>query len=241
MQLRQFKGMLKSGSPPGSVILRKPSIAVVEAMENRQVRFTISTGAIDREKDTVSVAGWDIEAYVRNPVVLWGHKAGELPIGRCIDIGNDGTALRALVDFVPADMPEVGERAEAVLRMCRTGFLSATSVGFRPLEYKIAEDRDDGESWWPPVDFLRHELLEFSVVSVPANPEALIDENERTFVSMLGTAPTAAEIEAGVRAAADEAIAEEQAAAAAETQRIAEVTAARKRRQLESRLVDIGV
>ena len=50
------------------------------------------------------------------------------------------------------------------------GFLHAVSVGFRPLDWRWAagEERADG------IDFQRQELLEFSCVPVPANPEALV-------------------------------------------------------------------
>jgi hypothetical protein len=51
------------------------------------------------------------------------------------------------------------------------GFLSATSVGFMPTKYAFV---DDPERRWG-IDFLEQELLEFSCVPVPANPEALID------------------------------------------------------------------
>jgi Caudovirus prohead serine protease len=176
MPLARFKSVLKRGELPGLVTVRKQSAAIIEPLPGRQLRFTISTGAIDRDNDAVSVNGWDLRAFSRNPVVLWSHDADELPIARCIEIGVVGDALKAVADFAPAEMPIVGELAEAVLRMCRTGFLSATSVGFRPLEFELAKDRDDDEdSWWPPINFLRQELMEFSIVSIPANPDALID------------------------------------------------------------------
>jgi len=46
--------------------------------------------------------------------------------------------------------------------------LNATSVGFKPKEWVFNEDRKG-------VDFKTQELLEFSVVPVPSNPEALIE------------------------------------------------------------------
>jgi HK97 family phage prohead protease len=174
-----WKGSVKRGTVSDKrPLLHKFGTTIIEAIEDRRVKFTISTSSVDRERDTIAIAGWDLEAYAKNPVVLWGHCSHHLPIGKCLNIGPDGESLKAEVEFVPADMPEVGGLAEAVLRMCRTGFLSATSVGFRPLEYEIANDRDDDDSWWPPMNFLRQELMEFSIVSIPANPEALIDPAE---------------------------------------------------------------
>ena len=55
------------------------------------------------------------------------------------------------------------------------GFLSATSVGFRQLTWDFTEDEERGaDDWWPGIVFHTQELVEFSIVTVPANPEALI-------------------------------------------------------------------
>jgi HK97 family phage prohead protease len=48
--------------------------------------------------------------------------------------------------------------------------LSATSVGFRPLKWSFSKDRERGGG----IDFHEQELLEFSIVTVPANSEATI-------------------------------------------------------------------
>ena len=241
-QMRRFKGMVRRGLEPGSLVLRKPIVSVVENQptETRRVLYTISTAAIDREKDSIRQDGWVLDAYLTNPVVLWGHRSTDLPIGRCVDIDLSTGSLRAMVEYVPADMPEVGAKAEAVLRMSRTGFLSATSVGFRPLKFEVATDRDDEDSWWPPVNFLSQELMEFSVVSIPANPEALIDPAERV---QAGVEATADEIRIAVEAAAEAAAAATRSAttaAQAEIARLATISANRKRRQLEARLIEIG-
>jgi HK97 family phage prohead protease len=142
---------------------------------SRQLRYTITTDSVDRQMDTLAVDGWDLKSYLRNPVVLWGHKH-DLVIGRALDITRDGNALKATVEFQPADMPIVGDWAEYAYRSGTTGFVRSTSVGFRPIEWEFTEDEErGGDSWMPGIDFRRQELTEFSVVGVPANPEALIE------------------------------------------------------------------
>jgi len=144
---------------------------------SRLVGFTISTGCIDRERDTISVDGWKLDNYLRNPTVLWGHDASRLPIGRAVDVRQDGDRLRATVEFIPPETPEGGKFAEAVFQLACRGFISATSVGFRPLKWSFTDDPERGsDDWFPGIDFSEQELLEFSVVTVPANPEALIEE-----------------------------------------------------------------
>jgi HK97 family phage prohead protease len=175
-----FKRLNRNRNRTGSAVaLRKQSVAPIEQMggDDRCLRFTISTGIVDRERDSIAVAGWDLSNFLRNPVVLWGHDAEALPIGRALDVGIDGNALKATVRFIPADTPERGQFAEAVYRLARQGFLGATSVGFRPLKWEYTQDAERGaDDWFPGIDFQQQELIELSVVTVPANPEALMEE-----------------------------------------------------------------
>lgn len=147
---------------------------VADADSTRQLRYTITTDAVDRMQDVISADGWDLKSYLQNPVVLWGHDH-DLVIGKAIDISRTGNGLDATVQFQPSDMPIVGPWADYAFRSGVTGFIRATSVGFRPLEWDFTEDEErGGDDWFPGIDFQRQELTEFSVVSVPANPEALL-------------------------------------------------------------------
>jgi HK97 family phage prohead protease len=158
--------------------VRKQIIAPADLIESdkRALRFTISTGSVDRERDTIAVAGWDLSNFKGNPVVLWGHDSSRLPIGRAFDVTVEGGALKASVEFIPQDTPEGGDFAESVYRLARSGFIAATSVGFRPLKWDYSTDKERGaDDWFPGIDFEEQELVELSIVTVPANPEALMD------------------------------------------------------------------
>ncbi|NPD67290.1 peptidase [Lichenicola cladoniae] len=203
----RLKALVRKGERPTDVTLRKEMISTITQVSDRVLRFVISTPNPDRENDTIALDGWDLINFRRNPVVLWGHEQSCLPVGKATWIEIDDGALKADVEFVPGDWPHIGDKAEAVLRCCQNGFLAATSVGFRPLDYDIANDRDDGEGWCPPMDFKRQELLEFSIVTVPANAEALIEFND-----LLAPGPTGlplADVDADARAA-QEAVEKEQ-------------------------------
>lgn len=163
--------------------IRKQALGPVEPIntEGRALRFTISTACCDRENDTIAITGWDLANYVRNPTVLWAHDASRLPIGRALDVGVAGDRLVATVEFIPPDTPEGGAFAESVYRLARSGFIAATSVGFRPLKWSFTNDPARGaDDWFPGIDFEQQELVEFSIVTVPANPEALIDPAQQT-------------------------------------------------------------
>jgi len=126
--------------------------------DERAVEAVISSSAEDRDGDIVEVSGWVLENFLRNPVVLWMHRY-EAPIGRCLDIRQDGDALIARTRFARTPL------AEEIWQLYREGVLSAWSVSFIALD-------------WEPLPsggrrYRRQELLEYSAVSVPANPEAL--------------------------------------------------------------------
>ena len=140
--------------------MRKQFAAAVKSVGARQRRFVISTPDPDRDNDVVMITGWRLENYRRNPVVLWAHDYHALPIGRAIDVRIEGRALVATVEFAEH------QQAVEVMRLVDGGFLRATSVGFRPLRFELNERGG--------VDYYEQELLEFSIVPVPANPEALI-------------------------------------------------------------------
>ncbi|MGC8893899.1 MAG: HK97 family phage prohead protease [candidate division WOR-3 bacterium] len=124
----------------------------------RVVDAVISTPAQDRDGDIVEVSGWEMENFLKNPVVLWMHRY-DAPVGRCLEIRREGDAIVAKTRFARTPL------ADEIWQLYREGVLSAWSVSFIALD-------------WEPLPsggrrYRRQELLEYSAVSVPANPEAL--------------------------------------------------------------------
>ena len=143
-------------------MIRKMFSGGIKAAPNdpsRQRQFVVSTDDIDRDGDVVSQAGWQLQNYRKNPVVLWAHDYSSLPIAKCVSIGVGTAGLSAVAEFALHPM------AQQVLDLIDGGFLNATSVGFRPM---ASEPLATGGQ-----KFTQCELLEFSVVPVPANPQAL--------------------------------------------------------------------
>lgn len=147
--------------------------------DKRQVEFIISTESEDRYRDKVSVKGWDLKNYKNNPVVLFGHMGNIPPVGKAVKIWKDTQALRAVAEFMPRD---ISPFAHSIFRMYEEGYLRAVSVGFRALKYELIKDEDD--EWCGGVHFLKQELLEFSAVPVPANPDALIAARQKGIDTM---------------------------------------------------------
>jgi HK97 family phage prohead protease len=174
---RTAAGLIRTAPLTG---IRKGMVDVVQTIDNRTLRFTISTATVDRDLDSVAVAGWQLDNFVRNPVVLWAHRADEPPIGKVIDLGRDDRRLHAAIQFLPSEgYGAASDVAEMIYKMVADGYLSATSVGFRPLKWDFSEDEArGGDDWFPGIDFHEQELVELSVVPVPSNPDALIEPGD---------------------------------------------------------------
>jgi hypothetical protein len=137
---------------------------------NRTIDFVISDASVDRDNDTIAVGGWDISNYINNPVVLFVHDHWQPPVARGIEIGVRGDQLVSTAEFTPKDLYSFGDM---IFEFYAQGFMRATSVGFKPKEWKYNDDRKYG------VDYLGQELLEYSCVPVPSNPTALMDAKSK--------------------------------------------------------------
>ena len=156
---------VSSGGATSDVLLRKEFVTEVEAgADDRTIKFIISTGSADREKDIINPTGWDTDNYLKNPVVLFAHDYNSLPVARTTSLKQEGDTLIAEAEFADESL---NPAAEQVYQMLRQGYLRGASVGFRPLTFQYNDERGG-------VDFEKQELLEFSVVPVPANPGALM-------------------------------------------------------------------
>lgn len=133
------------------------------------VSFVASTANADRYGDIINQNGWDLDKFRANPVILLNHNANALPIGKGEVEVIDG---RLMVD-VEFDMDD--PQAAEVARKTKAGFLNAVSVGFNPLD---ATPRSMLEKSHPAHGqsgqyFDRAELLEVSIVTIPANGDAV--------------------------------------------------------------------
>lgn len=134
-----------------------------DGQEARSIRFVLSTSIEDRAGDTIDQNGWRLDRFKENPVLLWGHESRKPPIGVVRNLGVVNGRLEGDAVFASA---ETYEFADTVYRLCKDGFINAGSVGFSAVRYEI--NRDTGG-----LNFKEQELHEFSIVSVPCNPQAL--------------------------------------------------------------------
>jgi len=138
----------------------------MDTVEDRSVNFTISTDAVDRYNSTIAPEGWQLDNFQRNPVVLWAHDDSIPAIGRAEETRIDGVNVRSRAIFADRDTHPL---ADTVFRLIKAGFINGASVGWIPLEWKFIETKERGFG----IDYTQQELLEWSVVNIPANPECL--------------------------------------------------------------------
>lgn len=122
-----------------------------------QATFVISDESVDRQGEIIKQDGWDLENFLKNPVILFGHDSYDLPIGKAVDIYTEGDKTYAVIEFAA----EIYDKAKTIWEMVKAGILNTVSVGFINNEY------DNNE-------LTKNELLEVSIVPIPANPNAIV-------------------------------------------------------------------
>lgn len=155
--------------------LSGPRFAEVRAdsidVKKRTAEFVISSEAVDTYGTVFKLDGWRFDRYRRNPVVFYQHASHtsdpDLVIGTSEVRIEDGKVI-GVVTFEPADLNPV---ADKVFRKIQAGTLRGASISAMPFDARWG-DESRGEN--PDIlYFTDHELREWSVVSIPSNPEAL--------------------------------------------------------------------
>ena len=148
-----------------SVVVELPGdLTVSKSVDGRRVvSCTASTSAIDRVGDIVVAAGWQLGEYRKNPVVLLSHDHAA-PVARAERVGVIGDALTAMIAFPDEGVAEKSHGNMAPDHGRR--FEGNQCLILRPL--RSTPMANGGQR------YEQSELLEISIVSVGANPQALI-------------------------------------------------------------------
>jgi HK97 family phage prohead protease len=137
-------------------IIRKTHVSTKTA----GLEFILSDASIDRYGDSISVEGWQLDRFNRNPICLFNHESS-FPIGRWRNIGVKDNSLRGHLELAPQGS---SPRIDEVRALVGAGILRAVSVGFLGLEHSPLKSG---------TRYTKSELVECSLVSVPANSNAL--------------------------------------------------------------------
>lgn len=147
---------------------------------------TITTETIDRDGEVLVASGMNSKEFDRNPVVLWMHDH-TLPVGKVTKIRRASGSISADVEFAPRPEGYIGEWfPDYIAGLVGAGVISAVSVGFMETDggTRLPTKADIGK-YGDGIRrvFSRWKLLELSVVSVPANADALISAVHKGLVT----------------------------------------------------------
>lgn len=138
----------------------------------REVEIIASDEAVDRYGDIIRVEGWDLRGFKKNPVLLFAHNSRNPPIGTVTRVAKEEVNGKPVLMAKAKLLPEgTYDFADLIGRIMEAGALRASSVGFIPtVEPKAIFGEDKRVTGF---EYNGQELLELSIVPVPANPNAL--------------------------------------------------------------------
>ncbi|WEK05759.1 MAG: phage major capsid protein [Candidatus Devosia phytovorans] len=127
--------------------------------------FVLSDATVDRYGDIIDPNGWDLKAFKKNPIALFGH-SNDFPIGTWSNLRVEGGKL---IGRLVLATKGTSARIDELINLVEQGILRAVSVGFIPKKWEPLDAKEP----YAGQRYLSQELIETSLVSVPANPAAL--------------------------------------------------------------------
>lgn len=144
-----------------AIIYRTATLTNPDTLE-----YVLSDESVDRYGDIIMADGWDLRSFKKNPVALFNHHSGSI-VGTWENVRVEN---KRLVGRLKLAAQGTSRLVDEVRSLVSQKILKAVSVGFRALK---AEPLDEQEPDWGPQRYVRSELVECSIVAVPANANAL--------------------------------------------------------------------
>lgn len=129
--------------------------------------FCMSDETVDRMGDVISADGWDLKSFKANPIALFGHDSRN-PVGVWEKVRVEGKRLIGRLKLADEGTSPF---IDTLRKLMQQRIVKAVSVGFLPTKHEPLDK--DADPFWGPFKFIEQQLMECSVVSVPANPNAL--------------------------------------------------------------------
>ncbi len=134
----------------------------------------VSTEDRDRQNEKVVASGMELEHYKKNAIVLYDH-CYDKPIGKCLWIKPQGNGLIAKTLYASRPAAHEGEwLPDTVYALVQQGVLLGKSIGFLPLEVRKPDREELSVDKSLEVVIEKALLLEYSCVTVPCCPTALV-------------------------------------------------------------------
>lgn len=113
-----------------------------------------------------SLESWDLSRYEKNNAVFDGHDDKQPPIGWGEELVETDAGLEGWLRFAPASLNKL---AEERFTQVKAGLIRGISVG-----WEYGERTDEERDGQKVAVFRKNKLTEFSLVSLPADEDALV-------------------------------------------------------------------
>ena len=167
-------------------MIKNKAVAYIKKDESSDTERSIicyaSTNSCDRHGEMIIPTAWTekgLENYRKNPVILLNHDYHSLPIGKSLWQKKDENGLKFKIQFADTDL------GRELYYLYNNSYMNSFSVGFRPVKVYDNESKPkykDNNGNVPHTVYEECELLELSSVTVPANADANMIRNFKSFV-----------------------------------------------------------
>jgi len=164
--MKKAAGTLVYSNPDMEVEEKRVSLKGLDLPKNTLMVFhhTLSTSREDRDGDVMHPEGMDVDPKM---LLLWQH-AHTMPIGKLVkEVKRNSRKLEVVSAIV--DLNELSHDAAVMVDNDMARF----SHGFRAIDFTERETKDSSSGGF---DITRAEIMEESIVSVPANLDAVAGE-----------------------------------------------------------------
>ena len=174
--LYQMKFKLIKDKEFFQIVCDQKSVKEITDGENKayEIEWYASTKDKDRMNDIVEPTAFEdtLKQYMTNPIVLLQHDMDK-PIGTVTEASIDEKGL-----FIKA---KITEDTDGVFSKLKNGVLRTFSIGYSVKDYETIENVDAEWNYNYTNLIKALELFEISLVSVPANPFALVKSFDSCF------------------------------------------------------------
>ena len=149
--------------------------------EARTAEFVLSSETKDRHGTIINVDGWKLDNYRKNPIVLHQHRSAANDPDAIIGVSEVWVENKQLMGRVTFEPKGINPLAEKIFQKVQLGTMRATSVGFNPIRGNWGKSEEDNDTYY----FTECDLMEWSIVNIPSNPDAILKksfEQVRTYL-----------------------------------------------------------
>jgi HK97 family phage prohead protease len=126
-----------------------------------------STDAVDRIGDVVERRGIDYRAWQNlGGIILFNHDAA-CPVANAISANIEPAGFTVKIRFAPIGTSTI---ADETRRLVKSGTLCGVSIGFTARSWEWLDARDPSSG----IRYREIEIIEVSLVSIPANRESMV-------------------------------------------------------------------